>query len=187
MYIFNSFYLLHWYNPSFLICLCFNMVSFRDPKKAWATPRSISFRGFNSKFPTSIPTLSYAEFSPGLIGPGPCTTFIRIPIILNLLTNRNIALIYSVTICEEKTKDCARSGSFQYYLQHRCFQLWCLPAFLTNKKPNCSCSFGFPTFWNKRRLTLDCFRRGSSPFRERSLPFLRWLTIEVTSEYSPAF
>ena len=25
-----------------------------------------------------------------------------IPIILNLLTNRNIALIYSVTICEEK-------------------------------------------------------------------------------------
>ena len=25
MYIFNSFYLLHSYNPSFLICLCFNM------------------------------------------------------------------------------------------------------------------------------------------------------------------
>ena len=28
---------------------------------------------------------------------GRCTTFNRIPIILNLLTNRNIALIYSVT------------------------------------------------------------------------------------------
>ena len=27
-----------------------------------------------------------------------------IPIILNLLTNRNIALIYSVTICEQKKK-----------------------------------------------------------------------------------
>ena len=46
-----------------------------------------------------------------------------IPIILNLLTNRNIALIYSVTICEQKTKDCARSGSFQHKLQHHCFQL----------------------------------------------------------------
>ena len=62
----------------------------------------------------------------------PCTTFNSIPIILNLLTNRNIALIYSVTICEQKTKDCARSGSFQHKLQHRCFQLWCLPAFLTS-------------------------------------------------------
>ena len=32
MYIFNSFYLLHSYNPSFLICLCFNMVSLREQK-----------------------------------------------------------------------------------------------------------------------------------------------------------
>ena len=32
MYIFNLFYLPHSYNPSFLICLCFNMVSFRDQK-----------------------------------------------------------------------------------------------------------------------------------------------------------
>ena len=30
MYIFNSFYLLHSYNPSFLICLSFNMVFFRS-------------------------------------------------------------------------------------------------------------------------------------------------------------
>ena len=30
--------------------------------------------------------------------------FNSIPIILNLLTNRNIALIYSVTICEQKTQ-----------------------------------------------------------------------------------
>ena len=41
-----------------------------------------------------------------------------------LLTNRNIVLIYSVTIFEQKkTKDCARSGSFRNKLQHRCFQL----------------------------------------------------------------
>ena len=28
-----------------------------------------------------------------------------------------------LTICEQKTKDCAWSGSFQHKLQHRCFQL----------------------------------------------------------------
>ena len=49
------------------------------------------------------------------------TTFNSIPITLNLLTSRNIALIYSVTICEQKTNDCARSRSFQHKLQHRCF------------------------------------------------------------------
>ena len=38
MYIFNSFYLLHSYNPSFFICLCFNMVSFRDQKKLGPRP-----------------------------------------------------------------------------------------------------------------------------------------------------
>ena len=32
MYIFNSFHLLLSYNPSFLICLCFNMASFKDQK-----------------------------------------------------------------------------------------------------------------------------------------------------------
>ena len=32
----------------------------------------------------------------------PCTTFNSIPIILNLLSNRSIALIYSDTICEQK-------------------------------------------------------------------------------------
>ena len=34
--------------------------------------------------------------------------------ILNLLTNRKVALIYSVTICEQKIKDCARSGKDRY-------------------------------------------------------------------------
>ena len=38
MYIFNSFYLLHSYNSSFLICLCFNMVSLRGQKKLGARP-----------------------------------------------------------------------------------------------------------------------------------------------------
>ena len=52
------------------------------------------------------------------------SVFNSIPIILNLLANRNIALIYSLTICEQITKDCARSGSFQHIkLQPRCFQL----------------------------------------------------------------
>ena len=60
-----------------------------------------------------------------------CTTFNSLPIILKFLTNRNFALIYSVLICGQKTKDCARSGSFQYNLQHHCLQLWSLPGSLT--------------------------------------------------------
>ena len=35
-------------------------------------------------------------------GPQPCTTFNSIAIIWNFLTNRNIALIYSVTMRENK-------------------------------------------------------------------------------------
>ena len=38
IYIFNSFYLFQSYNPSFLVCLCFNMASFRDPKKLGPRP-----------------------------------------------------------------------------------------------------------------------------------------------------
>ena len=34
----------------------------------------------------------------------PCTTLNSIPIILNLLTNDDIAIIYSVIICEQKNK-----------------------------------------------------------------------------------
>ena len=45
----------------------------------------------------------------------------RIPIILIVLTNKNVALIYSVTICQQKTKDCALSGCLQHKLQHCCF------------------------------------------------------------------
>ena len=42
--------------------------------------------------------------------------------------------LYSVTTCEQKTKDCARSGSFQ---------LQCLPAFMTSL-PDCN-SYVFMT------------------------------------------
>ena len=56
MYIFNLFHLLHSYNPSFLICLCFNMASFRDQRKAWATLRPVSFKSLIQNFLTSIPT-----------------------------------------------------------------------------------------------------------------------------------
>ena len=55
-------------------------------------------------------------------GTWPCRMFNSIPISMKLLTNRNIALIYSVIICEHKTKDCARSGSFQHKLQYHGFQ-----------------------------------------------------------------
>ena len=55
MYIFNLFYFFHSYNPSFLICLCFNMISFRGQKSLGHTQIGL-LQGFNSKFPTSIPT-----------------------------------------------------------------------------------------------------------------------------------
>ena len=48
----------------------------------------------------------------------PYTTLNSIPIILKLLTNRNILLIYFVTIYEQKTKDCERSGSYQHKVKH---------------------------------------------------------------------
>ena len=59
MYIFNLFYSLPSYNPSFLICLCFNMVSFRGQKKA------LSFTGLIQNFRRAFPPLSYAESPPG--------------------------------------------------------------------------------------------------------------------------
>ena len=40
------------------------MVSFRGQKKAWATPRSVSFRGLIQNFQRASPPLSYAEFPP---------------------------------------------------------------------------------------------------------------------------
>ena len=63
-----------------------------------------------------------------------CTTFKRIPIILIVLTNKNVALIYSVTICQQKTKDCALSRYFQHKLQHCCSYHWCLPLFIRRFK-----------------------------------------------------
>ena len=49
------------------------MVSFRGQKKLG--PRTDrSPLGFNSKFPTSIPTLSYAESPP--VTPGRCLSFV---------------------------------------------------------------------------------------------------------------
>ena len=59
-----------------------------------------------------------------------CTTYNSVPIILILLNNKNVALINSVTICEQRTKDCAPSGSFQHKVKHCCFYLRCLPPFI---------------------------------------------------------
>ena len=79
----------------------------------------------------------------------PCTTFNSIPIILKLLTNRNIALIYSVIICEQQTKDCAQSGSFQHNLQHQLFSTLMFAEFpnqsplLTMVWTTCSSSVSF--------------------------------------------
>ena len=45
---------------------------------------------------------------------------------------KNVALIYSVTICQQKTKDCALSRCFEHKLQDCCFYHWCLPLFITS-------------------------------------------------------
>ena len=62
----------------------------------------------------------------------PCTKFISIPIILKLLKNRNIALVYSVIIWEQKTKDCAlhcHQGTFKI---NCCFNFDVCAAFITS-------------------------------------------------------
>ena len=64
MYIFNAFYLPQSYNPSFLICLCFDMVSFRGQKSLGHAQIGL-LQGFNSKFPTSIPTPFICGVPPG--------------------------------------------------------------------------------------------------------------------------
>ena len=70
MYIFNLFYLPHSYNPCFLICLRFNMVSFRGQKSLGHTQIGLPY-GFNSKFPTSIPTTFICRVPPqGNLGGG---------------------------------------------------------------------------------------------------------------------
>ena len=67
MYIFNAFYLLHSYKPSFLICLCFNLVSFRRQEKLGPHPDQSP-----SKFLTSIP----APFICGVPFPPPPPHFL---------------------------------------------------------------------------------------------------------------
>lgn len=56
-----------------------------------------------------------------------CTT-----VVLKWMTRGNDPSIYSITMCEPKTKACARSKSFQRKLQHRCLHLWFLPDFVTS-------------------------------------------------------
>ena len=45
----------------------------------------------------------------------------NIPSILIILTNKNVPLIYSITICQQKTKDCVPPGSFQYGTEEQLF------------------------------------------------------------------
>ena len=84
------------------------------------------------------PSYSFVICFRSLFRTWPCTTFNSIPIILHLLTKINMALIYifQSQFVNIKTKNCVRSRSFQHKLQHLCFHLWCLPAFLTVSSTN---------------------------------------------------
>ena len=74
MYIFNAFYLLHSYNQSFLISLCFDMVSFRGQKKLGLGPdRSDEHpHPFHMRIPPQGPFHHFSHFS-SLLG----VSFIR--------------------------------------------------------------------------------------------------------------
>ena len=70
MYIFDSFCLIHSYNPSIPICLCFNMVSFRGQKKLGSRPDR-SPLGVYFKIPDEHPHPFHMRSPPpppGLIG-----------------------------------------------------------------------------------------------------------------------
>ena len=45
----------------------------------------------------------------------------NIPSILIILTKKNVPLIHSVTICQQKAKDCVPSGSFQHSTEAQLF------------------------------------------------------------------
>ena len=71
MYIFNSFHLLLSYNPSFLICLCFNMASFKDQKnlgpRSDQSPLGVQFKISDEHSPppglsTTATTLQWPHF-----------------------------------------------------------------------------------------------------------------------------
>ena len=74
MYIFCSSYLLHSYNPSIpkedVFVHCFHLSAFYHglssfaSKKAWATPRSVSFGGLIQNFRRASVPPSYAESPP---------------------------------------------------------------------------------------------------------------------------
>ena len=61
-----------------------------------------------------------------------CTTLNSIPIILNMLTSDDIAIIYSVIICEQKNKGLCTVKELPTWSTELLFQRWCLPAFITS-------------------------------------------------------
>ena len=106
-----------------------------------------------------------------------CTTFKRIPIILIVLTNKNVALIYSVTICQQKTKDCALSRYFQHKLQHCCFYHWCLPLF-HNQSPLITMDEMYKRKVEVEENTQLSFWRKKSKDQATNLP---WMSLSLFS------
>ena len=134
-----------------------------------------------------------------------CTTFNSIPIILNLLTNKIAALIYSVTICEQKTKVCATSGSFQHKTAasllfpalHNLPPLITMPKLrkrMNNKLYSCLLTHG-PTSgirtqailvggkWSHHCTSLACSNEHVCIFKK----CVKWLEIRPRPQVSPNF
>ena len=68
------------------------MVSFRGPKKAWATPRSVSFRGLIQNCQQATAPLSYAVPPPG---PNTAASFEKNAILYNDRPSENKILCFS--------------------------------------------------------------------------------------------
>ena len=75
----------------------------------------ITTRDISKLSQTSLAEIMYNNFEISLV------VFMSNITINHAITCTNHAVTY--TNCDQKTKDCVRSVSFQHKLQHRCFQL----------------------------------------------------------------
>ena len=96
---------------------------------------------------------------------------------------KNGALIYSVTIWEQKSKDSAPSGNFQHKLQHTCFLFGCLPPI-----PSCLRYYWIGHFRVPKTLTFK-MRPGAQPFLWKWVLFAwEWKMISISkAEHLPSF
>ena len=98
MYIFNAFLIIQVF--SFVCILTWSLLGVKK-KKAWASPKSVFFRGLIQNFRRASPLLLYAEFPPPPQTPRPslCSSD-SIKHLYAFTTSLNLELLSSVTFNE---------------------------------------------------------------------------------------